>query len=516
MSGGSGVIDMASLSVIRRWALRDQLSVREISRRTGLSRNTIRKYLRSGAVEPAFKVPERPSKLDPFADKLSAWLKTEASKSRRQRRTLKQLYADLVVLGYEGSCNRVAAFARKWKAARQREQGSAGRGTFVPLACQPGEAFQFDWSEEWAAIAGETTKLQVAHIKLSHSRAFLLRAYLLQTHEMLFDAHWHAFRVFGGVPRRGIFDNMKTAVDRVGSGKARQVNARFLAMASHYVFEPEFCNPAAGWEKGQVEKNVRDARHLVLQLMPDFSDLAALNAWLEQRCLAPRERTSHGTLPGTIAEVWAAEKTALMPTPPAFNGFVEQSKRVSPTCLISFERNRYSIPASFANRPVSLRICPDRLVVAAEGEIACEHKRVIQRSHKLPPRTVYDWRHYLAVIQRKPGALRNGAPFAELPEAFRRLQPHLMKHPGGDREMVEILALVLQHDEEAVLCAVEMALEAGVPTKTHVLNLLHWLIDETPAGTPEVALPTGVALIEEPRANVERYDGLRGGTPGAR
>jgi transposase len=507
---------MALLSVIRRWALRDQLSIREIARRTGLSRNTIRKYLRSGTVEPAFKVPERPSKLDPFADKLSAWLKTEAGKSRKQRRTLKQLHADLVALGYEGSYNRVAAFARKWKADRQRAQGSAGRGTFVPLAFQPGEAFQFDWSEDWATISGENTKLQVAHIKLSHSRAFLLRAYLLQTHEMLFDAHWHAFRVFGGVPGRGIYDNMKTAVDRVGSGKARQVNARFLAMTSHYVFEPDFCNPAAGWEKGQVEKNVQDARHLVLQLMPDFPDLAALNAWLEQRCIALWERTPHGTLPGTIAEVWAGEKMVLMPTPPAFDGFVEQSKRVSPTCLISFERNRYSVPASFANGPVSLRIYPDRLVVAAEGRIVCEHKRVIQRTHKLPSRTIYDWRHYLAVIQRKPGALRNGAPFAELPEAFRALQQHLLKHPGGDREMVEILALVLQHDEEAVLCAVELALEAGVPTKTHVLNLLHRLIDESPAGKPEVAPPTGLALIEEPRANVERYDGLRGRTAGVR
>ena len=146
---------------------------------------------------------------------------------------------------------------------------------------------------------------------------------------------------------------MKTAVDRVGSGKARQVNARFLAMTSHYVFEPEFCNPAAGWEKGQVEKNVQDARHLVLQLMPDFPDLAALNAWLEQRCIELWERTPHGTLPGTIAEVWALEKTALMQAPPAFDGFVEQSKRVSPTCLISFERNRYSVPASYANRPVN-------------------------------------------------------------------------------------------------------------------------------------------------------------------
>ena len=122
-------------------------------------------------------------------------------------------------------------------------------------------------------LGGERTKLQMAHIKLAHSRAFLVRAYLLQTHEMLFDAHWHGFRVFGGVPGRGIYDNMRTAVDRVGRGKERQINIRFLAMANHYVFEPEFCNPAAGWEKGQVEKNVRDSRHQILQAMPDFPDL---------------------------------------------------------------------------------------------------------------------------------------------------------------------------------------------------------------------------------------------------
>ena len=103
-----------------------------------------------------------------------------------------------------------------------------------PLAFRPGEAFQFDWSEDWAVIGGERAKLQVAHIKLAHSRAFLLRAYPLQTHEMLFDAHWHGVPRLGGVPRRGIYDNMKTAVDRVGRGKERQVNIRFLAMASHY------------------------------------------------------------------------------------------------------------------------------------------------------------------------------------------------------------------------------------------------------------------------------------------
>ncbi len=263
---------MALLSVIRRWAFRDKLSIRAISRRTGLSRNTIRKYLRTDAVEPQFKAPVRPSKLDGFSDKLSAWLKTEAGRSRKQKRTTRQLYADLVSLGYAGSYDRVASFARAWRAARQREQQTSGRGTFVPLAFEPGEAFQFDWSEDWALLGGMRTKLQVAHTKLSHSRAFIVRAYPLQSHEMLFDAHHHAFRVLGGVPRRGIYDNMRTAIDRVGSGKDRQVNARFLAMASHYLFDAEFCNPASGWEKGQVEKNVQDARRRLWQPMPVFSD----------------------------------------------------------------------------------------------------------------------------------------------------------------------------------------------------------------------------------------------------
>jgi transposase len=501
---------MALLSVIRRWHFRDQLSIHEISRRTGLSRNTVRKYLRSDIVDPKFKVPDRPSKLDAFADKLSAWLKTEASRPRKQKRTLKQLHADLVALGFDGSYGRVAAFAREWREDRQREQQTVGRGAFVPLAFQPGEAFQFDWSEDFAIIGGERIKLQAAHIKLSYSRAFLVRAYLLQTHEMLFDAHAQAFRVFGGVPRRGIYDNMKTAVDRVLVGKQRQVNARFLAMASHYLFDAEFCNPASGWEKGQVEKNVQDARHRLWQPTPNFPTLEALNEWLEQRCKALWQEIPHGAQPGTIAEAWASEAPALMPVSRPFDGFVEYSKRVSPTCLVHLERNRYSVPASYANRPVSLRVYPERLVIVAEGQVLCEHGRIIERSHNRLGQTIYDWRHYLAVIQRKPGALRNGAPFADLPEAFRRLQQHLLKRPGGDREMAEILALVLHHDEQAVLCAVELALGAGAPTKTHILNLLHRLVDGKLPAPPPIEAPQALTLNREPRADVERYDALRG------
>ena len=500
---------MALLSVIRRWALREELSIREISRRTSLSRNTIRKYLRGGAVEPKFNVPVRPSKLDRFVDKLSHWLKVEAGRSRKQRRTVKQLHADLVVLGYEGSYGRVAAFVREWKSDLQRVQHTSGRGVFVPLLFQAGEAFQFDWSEDWAILCGVRTRLQVAHFKLAHSRAFIVRAYPLQTHEMLFDAHEHGFRVLGGVPRRDIYDNMRTAVDRVGTGKARQVNARFAAMASHYVFDPEFCNPAAGWEKGQIEKNVQDARRRLWVPEPSFADLAALNHWLEERCIAQWHETPHGILPGSIAEVWAAERSRLMTPTRPFDGFIEHTKRVSPTCLVHLERNRYSVPASFANRPVSVRVYPERIVVAAEGKILCEHRRIIERSHHGPGRTVYDWRHYLAVLQRKPGALRNGAPFAEWPEAFGQLQSHLLKRPGGDREMVDILALVLQHDEQTVLAAVELALEDGAPAKTHILNVLHRLIDGKPTSVVAVATPQGLTLSQEPRADVERYDALR-------
>ena len=155
-------------------------------------------------------------------------------------------------------------------------------------------------------------------------------------------------------------------------------------------------------------------------------------------------------------------------------------------------------------------------MVAAEGNVLCEHTRVIQRSHHLPPKTVYNWRHYLAVVQRKPGALRNGAPFLELPHAFRQLQDHMLRKPGGDREMVDILALVLQHDEQAVLIAVELALAEGVPTKTHVLNLLHRLVDGKVIDGPPLDTPQALALRQEPKANVERYDDLRTQIAGGR
>ena len=507
------MIDVALLSVIRRWHFREGMPIREVARRTGLSRNTVRKYLSNGVVEPHYPSRKSPSKLDDYELTLTSWLFRESRRHRKQRKTAKQLHSDLIQLGYTGSYDRVAAFARCWRQSQQEANKTAASRTYVPLAFAPGEAFQFDWSEDYAEIAGVRSKLQIAHFKLSHSRAFYMRAYLTQTHEMLFDAHYHAFEAFGGIPERGLYDNMKTAVDKVGRGKQRTVNKRFTAMVSHYLFDAEFCNPASGWEKGQVEKSVLDSRRRIWQGAPAFKSLAELNGWLTKRCLVLWQELPHPEdKMRTLHDYWQAERDCLMAVPAAFDGFVEFRKRVSSTCLIIHEQNRYSVPASFANRPVSLRAYADRLVIVAEAAVIATHERVFSRERKAGcGKTIYDWRHYLSVVQRKPGALRNGAPFHELPDSFRQLQSRLLKRPGGDREMADILALVLLHDEQLVEQAVAAALKVEQPSKQHVLNCLSRL--RVPIKPKPPVTPLALKLVTEPLANTGRYDQLRRAKP---
>jgi len=156
---------------------------------------------------------------------------------------------------------------------------------------------------------------------------------------------------------------------------------------------------------------------------------------------------------------------------------------------------------------VSLRVYAERLVVVAETKVIASHTRVFSRDHGVPGKTRYDWRHYLAVLQRKPGALRNGAPFSELPESFRQLQGKLLKRPGGDREMVDILAPVLLHDEQQVEQAVAAALTIAQPSKQHVLNCLSRL-QEAPRPKASHTPPT-LRLVTEPLADASRYDRLR-------
>src|SRR3981081_2419131 len=138
---------------------------------------------------------------------------------------------------------------RRWS----KERGATTAAAYVPLTFAPGEAYQFDWSHEVVLINGTTVIVKVAHVRLCHSRMPFVRAYPRESQEMVFDAHDRAFAFFKGACSRGIYDNMKTAVEAIFVGKARLYNRRFLQMCSHYLVDPVACTPAAGWEKGQVE-----------------------------------------------------------------------------------------------------------------------------------------------------------------------------------------------------------------------------------------------------------------------
>jgi transposase len=499
---GEEVITMAMIGKIRRLYFRDKVSVSEIARRTSLSRNTIKKWLRAPqAAEPRYRRREQPRKLTAFEGELVRALEVDAHRTKRERRTALALLGELRKAGYGGGYSQLTQFIRRWKL----ERGRAAAGAFVPLRFEWGEAFQFDWSEEALVIGGIYRRLQVAHLKLCASRAFWLVAYPSQGHEMLFDAHTRSFKALGGVARRGIYDNMKTAVDRVGKGKARLINARFAALCAHYLFDAEFCNVASGWEKGVVEKNVQDSRRRIWQEAARlrFGTLLELNAWLESRCKALWNALKHPDHDRfSIAEMLEHEQSYLMPMPVPFDGYVETLARVSSTCLVSVQRNRYSVPCALVGQMVSVRLYPQRVeIVAAEAAVA-SHERLFDRGQ-----TRYDWRHYIALLERKPGALRNGAPFAEMPEPLKQLQRVLLAREGGDRVMAQVLAAVPESGLDAVLVAVELVLETGAVSAEHVLNVLGRLKSDAPL-TPRVE--TTLSLKEAPRADTGRYDQLRG------
>ncbi len=495
---------MGTLSKLRRMVLRDGQSVREASRKLSISRTTAAKWLaQEQMVEPRY--PKRESTasiLDPYKEQLALWLKADAYRGKRDRRGIKAMFEAIRAMGYRGSRGPGYTWCQRWQEEQANKPRNAG---FVPLSFEMGEAFQFDWSCEYALIGGIRRRLEVAHIKLAASRAFLLVAYHAQAHEMLFDAHAKGFAAFGGIPKRGIYDNMKTAVDKIGTGKQRSVNARFEAMTGHYLFESEFCNRASGWEKGIVEKNVQDRRRNVWRELGErrWSTLAELNEWLHNACVNAWSEMRHPEWPElTVADLWQDERARLMPCPQPFDGYVEQPMRVSSTSLIHFQRNRYSVPCEWVNSMVSLRAYHDHLlVVGNEGDLV-RLERSFEREQ-----TIYDWTHYISLIERKPGALRNGAPFKTMPALLQELQRQLLKHPGGDRVMAQVLTGVTLHGLDAVLKAVELSLESGRVTGEHVLNVLSRLKASSHARLEPVE--TRLTLSLPPESNVSKYDSLR-------
>jgi hypothetical protein len=184
-----------------------------------------------------------------------------------------------------------------------------------------------------------------------------------------------------------------------------------------------------------------------------------------------------------------------------FDGYVEKLARVSSTCLVSVARNRYSVPCEFAGQRVSTRLYPNRVSVVAGDALVASHDRLTDRGQ-----IRYDWQHYIALVERKPGALRNGAPFADMPAPLKQLKHGLMRHAGGDRVMAQVLAAVPTAGLDAVLVAVELVIESSALSAEHVLNVLARLN----ASPPPACVETSLQLKEVPLANTGRYDSLRG------
>jgi transposase len=494
------VICVETIGKIRRWHRVNKLSVSEIARRLSASRNTIAKYLDSEVTKPKYKRrAKRAPVMGAWAEKLEAMLAADGQRPRKEQRTAQRLHDGLVQEGFTGSYPTVQRFVKAWREERRHGVGTV----FIPQSFAPGEAYQFDWSYEMVDLGDRPMPVKVAHLRLCYSRVFLAVAYLREAQEMVFDAHWRAFSLWGGSCQRGIYDNLKTAVELIFTGKARQYNRKFLQMASHYLIEPVACTPAAGWEKGQIENQVGHVRENIFTPRLRCKDLAELNELLERRCLQVAQTTMHPEQrERTRWEVFeASERALLVPLAAKFEGCAEREVRVSPTALVHADRNRYSVECRYAGKTVSLRTYADRIVSVADGKIVGEHVRRFERD-----RTFFDPWHYVAALEKKPGALRNGAPFKNwaLPPALGEMRDRLCAKPGGDRQFVTILAAIAEDGIEAVSVACELALEANAISDSYVLNALNRFKPQPPVEVVEA--PKRLQLKEEPKADVTRYD----------
>lgn len=477
-------------------------SIRSIARALRVSRETVAKYVSSGETAPAYRRTTQPyPKLADFREMLERLLAENETRPPRDRLDYLGVFGALKAAGYTGGYDAVRRFAGRWK----KQRPTSAVDAFVPLTFAAAEAYQFDWAEEWIILDGVTTKVQVAHVRLCHSRMPFVAVYPRQTQEMVFDAHARAAAFYGGLCERGVYDNMKTAVDAVFVGKERRFNRRFLQMCSHYLVEPVACTPGAGWEKGQVENQVGTLRQRLFTPRPRVSTLAELNERLRHDVERWAREAAHPERPDrTVWEMFEAERPALVGVNTAFDGFQETTASTSKTCLVRFDRNRYSVAAVAAGRPVQLRAYADRIVVWCEGAVVAEHPRAFGHGH-----TRYDPLHYLPVLARKPGALRNGAPFRDwaLPPALAKVRGRLGRSDEADRQFVDILAAILTDGVDAVEAACAEALAAGTHSRDVILNILTRRHDT--ARPAAMAIPAGLVLTLEPAADCARYDRLR-------
>jgi len=432
---------------IRRAVMVEGKSQREAAKELGYSRKTVRKALAGGrpAGYQRRAAYPRPA-MGTHVEIIEAWQKEDEGAPRKQRHTGQRIFERLRdERGYAGSASAVRRFLQ----ARRRQH----QDVFVPLVFRPGEEAQFDWGEAKIWLGQVLLTVCLFCVRLCHSRAVFVRAYPTEKMEAFLDGHVRAFRFFGGVPRRGAYDNLKTAVLWVGRSQKRRLHPRFVELRSHYLFESRFCNVGAGWEKGHVENLVKLAQRSFMTPVPKVASLDELNANLETACLrhlelpAPQQTRTRG-------ELLAEEQSCFLPLPQDFAACLSASSFASKYALVTVDGNAYSVPVRYAHHGVQIKAFVDRVDLYHQQTQIATHARSYERG-----RTILEPLHYVPLLARKPGILRNGLPFQGTPfgAAFERMRRELecRYEDDGTRKYIRILRFFETHPEAQVKAAVE-------------------------------------------------------------
>mgnify|MGYP006129797753 FL=1 len=441
-------------------------AIRSISRELNVSRNTVREIIRSDEPPSAsyMRSLQPHSSLGSYIESLEKLLRE--NKLAKPKRTILHLFKELQLSGYAGSYSAVGRYAAKWK----ERSSSVSAVACVPLSFAPGEAYQFDWSTDKIVINDEIISVKVAHFVLCYSRKRFTYIYPNETHEMVFDAHIRAFEFFSGTPIRGIYDNMTTAVKKVLVGKEREWNPHFERLCAHYRVEPTACTPASGNEKGIVERQVQISRQQFFTPMPAGNSLQELNDRLASQLITYNKTHKHPEFKDrTLDEVFEKEQGSLVSAPILFDGCKETDVKISTTCLARFDSNSYSVACSCAGKVVQCKSYADKVVFIYDGVEVGRHERRFTRGQ-----TYYNHNHYFPILAKKPGALRNGAPFVDmvLPDELNKVRQHLEKQVNGTRDFAHILSYIPLESLESVVIACKEAIKSNTISKDVILNIL--------------------------------------------
>ena len=468
-------------ATVRQLVFLRGLSRREVARRLGISRDSIAKMCRYEA-PPGYvrSHPVRRPKLGPMIGVIDAILEADETAPVKQRHTAKRIWQRLRdEHGFAGGYTTVKDYVRR---ARTRR-----REVFVPLAHPPGHA-QIDFGEAIGIIGGHRVKLHLFCLHLPHSDASFVKAYPAETTEALLDGVASGFAFFGGVPDSVLLDNMKLAVVRIRPDGTRERTAAFTRLVSHFVFQDRYGRPGRGNDKGKVEALVKFARRTVLTPVPSASSFAELNDALERYCLARLSETC-GRHPRPIGERLLADLAAFRPLPSGvFDACDLRPGRVSSTALVRYRNVDYSVPTAHAHTAVLVKGFVETVLIIAEGAEIARHRRSYEAGDM-----VCDPRHFLALIERKPGALDQAAPLQgwELPPAFADMRRLLEARCGraGKREYIQILRLTEIAPPTMVGAVITDAIRRGVIGFDAVKQLLVARLEGRPARLNPSAYP---------------------------